>query len=350
MSLSRENEVRLDRARQLNDTGHHAEAESAARAVLAGDPDSVAALRVLAQALVGQDRPRDALVPAREACRLDPADVNAMLVLSNAATRAGDGELAVSAAENAVAEAPHDPATHYTLSYALLKGADRRTSALAEADNAAVLAPGAADVHNLRGLCLSRLGRTDEARAAYRRALAIEPQHALAMSNLAALEIKRNPLSAARRLTRAAGVAPQERLIHGNLKVAARNFALQVQWLMILGGVVLAIVAESNGSRVAREAIAVGLGVLAVAAGAYFVAQLPRGYRRSPVGLVRSFGVSGWAQVVVFCFLTALVYLVGFGDQAQVDDGSGRLIVFAVVNAVAVLVRRSRRGGARGAF
>lgn len=341
-------EARIERAKQLEAAGHHAQAEVEARAVLGAEPDSVAALGVLSHALLGQGRAEEAVSAAQEACRLDPHDVNAMLVLSNAATRAGRGELAVTSAERAVSQSPHDAATHYTLAYALLKGANRPTSALAEADVATRLAPGTPDVHNLRGLCLSSLGRAEEARAAYQQALAIEPQHALAMSNLAALEIKRNPLSAARRLTRAAGAAPQERLIHANLRVAARNFALQVQWLMILGGLVLAVVAESHGSRVAREAIAVVVGALALVAGAYFVAQLPRGYRRSPVGLVRSFGVSGWAQVVVFCFLTALVYLVGFGDQAQVDEGSGRLVTFAVVNAVAVLVRRSRRGGTRG--
>ena len=334
--------ARLERARQLNAAGHHVEAELIAQEVLTTEPDSVPALVLLARCLVAQDRAHDALTPAREACRLDPENVGALLSLSQAATRSARRELAVETAHCAVALSPHDSATHYTLAQALLAGTKDVYPALRAADEAVRLSPNWSDAHNLRGLCLSSAGRPDDARAAYARALTIEPGHALALSNLAALDIRNNPLSAAKMLTMAAGMDPQQAIIQHNLAVAAHNFVLHLQWAVVAGGLVEGVVVGSGGSHTARTIVVASLGVLVLVAAGYFVAQLPRGYRRSPLMLVRSLSHAVWVRLIILGFIAGFVCLVAFGDKAAAEANTGRLMLFALVGGVATLIRRAK--------
>ena len=336
--------VRLERAKQLHAAGHDGEAEQIARELLRSEPESVPALILLSLTLVAQDRAKEAMEPAQEACRIDPENVDALLVLSQAASRSGRRELAVETAREAVASAPHDPATHYTLSQALLEGTKDAYPALRAADEAARLAPSWPDVHNMRGLCLAEAGRLTEARAAFQHTLSLDPGHGLALSNLAGLEIRRNPLEAAKKLTMAAGMDPQESVIRENLGAAAHNFVLQLQWLVVGGGLIEGIVASSGGSRAARTIVLALLGLFVLIAAGYFVAQLPRGFRRSPLTLLRSIGDAGQARLLFLGLVFVIVCAIAFGSQESVDVMTGRLMLLAVVGGVVALVRKYRNG------
>jgi Flp pilus assembly protein TadD len=331
----------LERARQLYTAGHHEEAEQVAREVLATDPESVPALVVVSRSLVQRDRARDGLHAAREACRIAPQDLDALLALSQAATKAGRRELAIDSARRAVDSSPHDATTHYTLAQALLAGTKDAYPALRAADEAARLAPAWADVHNMRGLCLGDAGREMEARRAFQQALAIDPQHALALSNLASLDIRRNPLDATRKLTRAAGMDPQESVIRHNLATAAHNYVLYLQWVVVAGGLVEGVVVSSGGSRAVRVTVLAVIGLLVVAAAGYFVAQLPRGYRR-PVQFIRNLGDAGRARLVILGFVLGICGVIAFADRETSEAMTGRLMFFAVVGGVITWVRTSR--------
>jgi len=70
----------------------------------------------------------------------------------------------------------------------LLRRKDRLDEALTECDRAVEIAPGMAQARTMRGLVLERLGRTQEALAAYRRAVDLDPVHLDARNHLRTLE------------------------------------------------------------------------------------------------------------------------------------------------------------------
>ena len=121
---------------------------------------------------------------------------------------------------------PYAWSSHYILCQALLSGRRPRTrQAYEAAQEARDLAPWNPDTHNLVGMCAADLKRPDEAEAAYREALRLDPQHAYAMNNLAALALDRGEFgSAGAGLTAAAQTTPQEEVIRANLDL------LVVKW------------------------------------------------------------------------------------------------------------------------
>ena len=70
----------------------------------------------------------------------------------------------------------------------LFRREDRLDEALIECDRAVEIAPSLAQAHTLRGSVLERLGRTQEALAAYRRAVDLDPVRLDARNHLRTLE------------------------------------------------------------------------------------------------------------------------------------------------------------------
>jgi Flp pilus assembly protein TadD len=298
-------------------------------------------LLLLARSLNGQGRAHEAMGPAWEACRVDPNSVSALVVLSEAASQAGQTAYAVDIAERAVSLAPHGFVSHYTLGRALLR--DHRVSdARRQAEETVRLAPSSPDAHNLVGMCFSAQARPREARIALGRALELDPQHAQAMNNLAILDIQTRPVRATRALTRAASVDPHLRTIHQNLRVAGQRLLYWLAWAALAIGVVEVIVSKAEGPRVVRVGLLVVLGVLMVAVASRFVMSLPRGLVRSPRDVVRVIGVSELAAVTVLCFAAGMVVAIGVGDRGTVDDLTPPLLRLAVFSAIVAAVRRVR--------
>lgn len=273
-----------ERVARLLLVGRCVEAESGARELVAADPGEALHHRLLARALMGQSRHEEADEAAREALRLAPDDVNSLILVANAASLQGDAAWSLAAAERAVALAPETWRTHYTLANAYLTDRDCRSErALEAADEAVRLDPGNAEAHNIRGMCLGRLGRKDEERAAYEESLRCNPRHAPALNNLALLDRLRNPSRAAELLSRAATADPGREQIQRNLVGIVHNAAYRTLWSVVLYGVLVAVATRLGASPWVRTGLlGLLLGVL-VAATVRFTGLLPLDLPRSHV-------------------------------------------------------------------
>ena len=272
---------------QMLELRRYAEAEEAARTLVSSSPDSPGAHRLLARALNGIGRAEDALEHARVACRLSPEDGTSWLVLSQCQRAVGDRLQAVEAAQESIRLAPHDWSTHYTLAHAHLtgRGVIGAQPALTAVDEAVRLAPANPEVHNMRGMALARLGREDEARAAYERVLTLDPHHTHALNNLGALDARRRPVRAAERLAAAASLDPQRELFRNNVGVVAGNILTRLMQSLIVAGVVIAL-ARVLGAPLSVRLALVAITAVAFVAGLYRATRsLPRGLRRSPRAL-----------------------------------------------------------------
>lgn len=197
--------------------GCYEDAERLAAPVVAADPANVLAAQLLAAALLGQGRPAEAIAPLREAARLseDPATetflghalagsgqgVEAVEQLRRATTRrppfmpaflelgcqlgaAGLADDAVTVLEEGLALAPASAALKLALANLLLQRNDRvRARRLFEEAHAA-------EPNRIDGLVgMAKVGVLDGdyegAAGHYRRALALQPEHALLRIELA---------------------------------------------------------------------------------------------------------------------------------------------------------------------
>ena len=86
--------------------------------------------------------------------------------------------------KEAFLSAPFTFEAHYRAALKLLK-AEQFEKALVELDEAIALGPKFGDLHNYRGVALCEVGRVDEGIAAFRRAVALNADYAVAKLNLA---------------------------------------------------------------------------------------------------------------------------------------------------------------------
>ncbi len=103
--------------------------------------------------------------------------------------QAGRFNEAIAAAESAVKQRPSDPAAWSALAFSLYS-ARRPELALSAWDKAVELAPNSADLLCGKGRTLQTLGRTEDAKALYRRALSKDPGGFEPAFNLALLDIE----------------------------------------------------------------------------------------------------------------------------------------------------------------
>lgn len=308
----------LARAEQLLDLRRDAEAEQRLRDVLAGDPQCVPALLGLGRALNRQDRHDEAESAVRSALTLDPEHAGGHQVLVDILCDRRDGPAAVAAAERARALAPHDFTSHYQHARALLclrrpRVRDAYESALRSVD----LAPHSADAHNLVGLCLDALGHHDQAQAAFRNALAIDPVHTLAQNNLAATEMDRGRLGRAAGMLRSAvGNDPQEKRLHDNLDTVLLLLGRRVLWSLLGAALVLGTMLATGAPWWAR-ALAGAAYVAVLALLVHRVrAQLPSGVRRWGRGIWGRTRWTGRYLVALLLFLSVGVLLLAFTPDA----------------------------------
>jgi Flp pilus assembly protein TadD len=256
----------------LVDMRRHAEAITAAERALASRPDDGRLLCLLAQAYLGAGRAEDAHRVAAAASAQDPDSAWAQRLRSISARASGRTAEAVDAARNAVRLSPYEWRCHLVLGSALL-GLPKREGvpeAVRVAYQAAALAPEESDCHALVGAALSSAGDADGAEAAYRRALAIDPQNAAAINDLARISLGRGAhADAAGGFRNALATDPSQRAARRNLEVVlqrvARPFSLSV-WIACF--VLARVVSSSDGngthvSAAARALCVVGFGVCA---------------------------------------------------------------------------------------
>lgn len=324
-------------AEQLLDLRRDTEAEQRFREVLAVDPESGRALLGLARALNRQDRHDEAEGAVRSALALDPEHAGAHHVLVDVLCDRKDGPGAVTAAESGLRLAPHDFTSHYQHARALLSlRRPRVRDAYDAALRAVEAAPHSPDAHNLVGLCLDALGNHEGAQAAFRNAMALDPQHTLAQNNLAASEMDRGRLGRAAGLLRGAVSSdPQQRQVRDNLDTVLLLLGRRLMWSLFAAVVVLGVLLVTEApwwSRLLAGAAYVG-GVAVLVR--KVVRDLPRGVGRWGRGLFGRVQWQGKYLLALLGLLSVAVLVMSVAPYA-VAAGAG-LVLAAVLRTVGIL-------------
>lgn len=177
------------RAFALLAAGRFAEAEAAARAILARKPDSIDALHLIGLALFQSGRHEEAMALLERSLARDPG--NAAFLKNIAAAhhfmglaflRAGDLTRAEESLRKSIAAAPGEADVLTNLGVVLLH-AGRVEEGEALFERAVAADPRNADAHNNLGIALQRRELLDEAVGAYARAIEARPGFAQAYLN-----------------------------------------------------------------------------------------------------------------------------------------------------------------------
>jgi Flp pilus assembly protein TadD/mono/diheme cytochrome c family protein len=167
----------------LEQLGRLDEAVAELREAVRLDPDYPSARYNLGVALGARGDLSGAERELRAVLRSDPADGGAHRHLGTLLARQGRLEAAAGHLEAAVRSRPDDAETRRILGY-LYAEQGELDAAAEQLAAVARLRPGSADAENDLGSILARQGRTEAALACFRRALALDPRHAVARANL----------------------------------------------------------------------------------------------------------------------------------------------------------------------
>ena len=280
--------------------------------LLAEDPDDVHLLGLRAQALLGLERPDEALRDGNRMVAVAPEDEWGHRICSVALGDLGLHEEATAAAATSVRLAPSQWRTHARYAGAAAALPHRMRDAEAAAGRAVQLAPHGADVHVLAAQIASVQRRDDDARAGFRRALALEPSHPDAMTGLARLGSQRRLADRARDYASVLSDTPDHERARESIELLALRFVRRVYWASLVGLFAGLVVSAGTGApgRVTGTTVAVGI-VLLVGTTAYTASLLraiPRGVSRYVRGRVRSDPMLLATTILtVGMFLTALV-------------------------------------------
>ena len=154
-------------------------------------------------------------------------DPNSALPYNNLALVLDDeGKLAKAEAlyRKAVVYNPDYKEAYYNLGRALVQQNKLLDEAMTHIDRAIELDANFADAHNYRGILLRRKGEPEQAARAYEAALAIQPAHHEALTNLGNIHLLANRLQEAESYyLRALALAPGIAQLHANLGVIAHK-------------------------------------------------------------------------------------------------------------------------------
>jgi tetratricopeptide (TPR) repeat protein len=177
------------RAAALCDHLRFAEARVLLHKTVATDPQDAYAWCLLARAELGLGDSNATLQAAGRAASLAPAEEWPYRLASIALGRLGHHAEAITAAREAVRLAPESWQPYARLARELAHDKAGLLEALGAAGYAAVLAPDEAEPHVTVGVVEAAAGQQVEAEAAFRRALAIQPDHSVALNELARLQL-----------------------------------------------------------------------------------------------------------------------------------------------------------------
>jgi tetratricopeptide (TPR) repeat protein len=227
----------LSHAQALIDAGRHGQALRALGPHLAGNPDDVKALCLASRALVGEGQYQEALKTASRAAALAPGDDWALRLVALSSSRLHLGEQAVHAATAAVRASPNHWQTHYQLAQCLQASKYPTIHALEPLAHALRLGPNEGGIHRLSGSIHEDLHQLPLAQESYRRALAINPDDAIARHELARLSLRRGRLAAAADgFSSAVAMDP-------TLSIGIRNLDLVISRLLRIAYLLVAIAA-----------------------------------------------------------------------------------------------------------
>ena len=328
----------VERIDDLRVIGRPADAERLIRAGLAEEPGDGDLLWRLAAVLLATDRIGEGLTAASAAVAAAPDDANAHRVHALLLVEVGDVTRALHESYVAVTLAPEHAHTAVVYAY-VLQRAHRHVDAAAVARRAVTLAPDDPEPHAAVGDVAFAAGARQTARQAYTEVLRLDPQHAAARRNLAALDhVGHRPGAALRGLVEAGRMDPD---VPEVLPLVA-SVLWQLSWRMRIG-LVLALIpvmvvteAATDDAWAQRGAAVLVLG-LAAFVGWWHVRELPRGTRTVVFAALRRDALLTLTYVFIALGLTA--YL------AVAVTGVGYYAVFvwplALVLSVVALVARA---------
>ena len=237
----------LARVRALCDLKRYDDAAGLARRAVGLDGANAHAWCLLAQAELGRGDHHAALAAASGARSLEPENEWPHRLAAYALERLGRHDEAVRSAREAVRLGPHGWQAHVTLARLLSNTRSASAEALRIAERALTLAPHETQAHLTFAIASEASGRPDEAEAAVRRALELDPQDAAAHNELARLHLRRARFGRVDRLATAAttfGTAvrldPRETIIRRNLDAVLYSFLRRTSWYVLIVAAVAA--------------------------------------------------------------------------------------------------------------
>jgi tetratricopeptide (TPR) repeat protein len=172
------------RAEALRAAGRYEEAVGFAEQALALDPENFTAHAQRASALHMADRDLEALVAAEKCCEMQPENGSTHRVRASILSHLAKHREAVEAANLAVSIDPDVPMAQFVLAKVLV-GAGRDQEALGHIAVAKTLDPEFANPHELEGNIYLEQENFAAAESAFRAALELDPEMAVAKYNLA---------------------------------------------------------------------------------------------------------------------------------------------------------------------
>jgi tetratricopeptide (TPR) repeat protein len=157
--------------------------------VLAASPSDVAAHGLLADALATEHRFAESVTHYQAFLSAQPGDADAWTGLGVALVATGKGAEAVAAFRNAVGAVPGNGHFRVNLARALLDQGDP-AGAGEQAQQAVALDANDPAAHEVLGRVLAAMGKIDDARREFERALQIDPKYVPASEGLRSLRIK----------------------------------------------------------------------------------------------------------------------------------------------------------------
>jgi len=268
----------VQRASALCDLQRYEEAVSLLETILAAEPQSTMAWCLKSRAELGRGANDDALVAAKHAIALTPESGWPHRLASIALGRSGAHPEAVWHAREAARTDPHDWRSFTTLTRALLHDPNTRTDARDAAQRALQLAPNEAETNMVVGAVAAAERRRDDAEAAFRRVLAIDPQNAAAHNELARLKMPKGVFASPSGLAAAAtGFAtavranPRGAVSRLNLELVLRSFLSRVAYLIFLDAFLVSRLTTAGSAGAARFLAVIALAIPALFAGRFLL-------------------------------------------------------------------------------
>jgi tetratricopeptide (TPR) repeat protein len=182
-------DIRFRLGRVLEDLGRTDEAIEEYRRAIACSEDYLAARTALAFCLLRAGRDEDAAIAFDQALELKIRKVRGPYEKGLRRLREGMTAEAEEFFRETFLASPDRFAEQYRAALDSLKGGDYE-KALERLDQAIVLSPKFADLHNSRGITLCELGRLDEGIAAFRRSATLNPDYLVPKLNLAFAQLR----------------------------------------------------------------------------------------------------------------------------------------------------------------
>lgn len=328
----------------LLELGRWSEARSLVEAQLATRPEDSDLHGWRAQCLIGEGDHTGGLEAANRLVALAPEEEWGHRICAFALERLGMHTEAARAASEAVRLAPDRWQTHVRFAQAAAAVPSRSHEALQAAHEAVRLAPNEPDAHGALAIVAQSRNDYRTARAAYERALALDPEHSAILNNLAMLQGPARFGRAIRGLAQSLRINPHSKVARTNLDSLAMTFPLRLYAGTVVAFVIgLGAVSAGGGPNPASWAVAF---LLVVGVGTYGVVttrQIPRtvrGYfgRR----LIGSIGACwNWFICVVGVGLTLATCLLPHGEVIGMI-ALRPILIGAVITAVMYGVSRAR--------